>query len=466
MRPPKIWNSTPFKIAILNAASSSLLVLLTALIIYHNFHQLSRARIKQLLSDEYSVLTQRYAADGLDGLKRELNNAARAYSDEHRVYAVLSPADKIIAGNISTTPEFDGYKDLTPAQFGLKKTHRYIALSRRVDGYRVIIAFETDIFDRTSAMLSTTLVWASIAIIPLAILIGGIIGSATAARLRRMTAQIDRFAEGDTAARIDITGSHDDIDALAIQINEKLDRIERLMAAFRSIGADIAHDLKTPLSHLYLDLQSFAEENGADNPYSAKLSEAAEQTQSIVALFDSILNLARIENSPEAPPSEPVDLVTICKSLIETYEPIASDKEQSLKLVTKPAEPHVVFGDRRLLTQMIVNLIENAIRHTPQGVSIEVRIERQPNNSETLIVEDNGPGVAPGDRDNIFERFYRAEKSRTTPGSGLGMALVKAIADHHSAKISLNDAAPGLVVTVNFPARSPRKAGPTSHRIV
>ncbi len=452
MRPLELWKSTPFKIAILNAVTSALLIILTALILYHNFHALSRARLKHLLEDEYAFLEDSYATGGLPGLQSELNDEISAYANANRVYAVVSPGGGIIAGNARKVPDFKGFATLKPGSLGLTTSDNYMGLSRRLGDFKVVIAVENVFFDEISYDLYSTLLSVSFAIGIVSLIIGGVIGAGAASRLRGMAQSIDQFAKGDMATRIPVSGAGDDIDMLARQVNQKLDRIQELMTAFREIGADIAHDLKTPLSRLYLDLQTLAADCERDSDFRERLEGAVEQTESIGAMFEAILMLASLENSPKVAQAERIDLNALCQDLAETYEAIAADKNQSLTLRCSGTPQACVEGDRKLLAQMIVNLIENAIRHTPEGSSIGIDIAQNEENGAVLTIYDNGPGIPAEEREKVFRRFYRAEQSRTTPGSGLGMTLVHAIADKHHARIELDSANPGLIVRIRFPA--------------
>jgi signal transduction histidine kinase len=237
------------------------------------------------------------------------------------------------------------------------------------------------------------------------------------------------------------------MDHLAINLNAMLDRIQGLMESLKQVSADIAHDLRTPLSRLRHRLEAAREKAGSDgNPV---IEQSIADLDAILETFSALLRIAQIESGAQRAAFSDVSLGQIVSTVSEAYAPVAEDRSQRLEAIVEQTPS--IHGDRDLLTQMVANLIENPIRHCPPGVGITVEL-RQEAGAPTLCVADRGPGIAAAEREKVFRRFYRLEASRTTPGSGLGLALVKAVADLHGATVELSDNQPGLRVIVRFPA--------------
>jgi signal transduction histidine kinase len=236
------------------------------------------------------------------------------------------------------------------------------------------------------------------------------------------------------------------MDQLAVNLNAMLDRIQALMESLKRVSDDIAHDLRTPLSRLRHRLEAARGRTGPEGD--AVIEQSLAEVDAILETFSALLRISQIEAGARRAAFAEVSLERILSTLSEAYAPVAEDRGQRLKTVRTAVPP--ILGDRELLTQMVANLIENSIRHCPPGVEITVALALE-NGAPLLSIADTGPGIPARERENVLRRFYRLESSRTTPGSGLGLALVKAVADLHGASIELADNSPGLRVTVRFP---------------
>ena len=254
---------------------------------------------------------------------------------------------------------------------------------------------------------------------------------------------------GNLAERIPTRGTGDDFDLLSVSLNEMLDRIHTLMEGLRQVSNDIAHDLRTPLTRLRQRLEIARTRSTTVDEYRQLVDTVIRDTDEILKTFAAMLRVAEIEAGTARARFAPVDLSALLKAIVELYAALAEDQQQSLE--GRIDHGLVVRGDRELLTQMFVNLVENALRHTPPGTRIEVTaalVAGRP----VCGIADSGPGIPPAERDKVFRRFYRLDASRATAGSGLGLSLVAAIAELHHVKVELTDNAPGLRVTLHFPA--------------
>jgi signal transduction histidine kinase len=270
--------------------------------------------------------------------------------------------------------------------------------------------------------------------------------------LRRVDA-ISRTAEaiieGDLARRVPVRGTGDDLDRLAATLNHMLDRIASLMESLRQVSNDIAHDLRTPLSRLCQRLEEARTGARSVAEYERAVEGAVAEAEGLLGIFAALLRIAQVEAGAQRTAFRDVDLSVLVETVADAFTPVAEDEGHVLS--TQVAPGVVVHGDQELLSQMLVNLVENALRHTPRGSRTGVRLARAPGCGPVLAVEDDGPGVPEAERGRILRRFHRLEQSRTTPGSGLGLSLVAAVAELHGACLRVEDAKPGLRVSVAFP---------------
>jgi hypothetical protein len=245
--------------------------------------------------------------------------------------------------------------------------------------------------------------------------------------------------------------SGSEFDRLAATLNEMLDRIGELMDNLRQVSNDVAHDLRTPLARMQQALHAALA--GDDDP--ARLRAAAEaaaaRSQELLELFAALLRISEIESLRVRAGFRAVDLSGLAEEVADTLRPEFEDAAHGLRCTI--AAGIVVDGDRRLLAQLLVNLLENTLRHTPAGTCVRLELSRAHGVFE-LHITDDGPGIASGDRDAVLRRFTRLEHSRSTPGHGLGLSLVAAICKAHQFSLLLGEASPGLRVTITGPARA------------
>ncbi len=271
-------------------------------------------------------------------------------------------------------------------------------------------------------------------------------------RIEQIARTADAVSGRDLGVRAPVRNHEraDDIDRLALSVNRMLDRIAGLLASVRQVSDDVAHDLRTPLAHLKQRVETALAGPPSADLYRVALEGASEKIDEVLATFEALLSIAEMEaGSAEARPNL-LNLAAIAADVVEAYRPSAEDSGHRLEFEA-PASA-TVMGQRPLITQMIANLLANALIHTPAGASVLVKVARVEAGGARLSVSDDGPGVAAEERELIFRRFYRLDRSRTTPGSGLGLSLVAAIASIHGAKIEAADAAPGLRIAVDFPS--------------
>jgi signal transduction histidine kinase len=259
---------------------------------------------------------------------------------------------------------------------------------------------------------------------------------------------------GDMSRRISVTGAEDEFDALATNLNAMLERIEALMSGLREVSDNIAHDLKTPLTRLRNSAEAALRETG-EEAYREGLEHTIEKADELIKTFNSLLLVARLEAGALEGNAERFDIGRVVRDVAELYEPVA--EERGMQLAVNVGAGPQYTGNRQLIVQAVVNLIENAIKYsvkpgaaTDSAISINL-VDRA--DGVEIAVADNGPGIAPEDRERVLKRFVRLEKSRTEPGTGLGLSLVQAVGRLHGGGVRLEDNGPGLRVVLTLPKR-------------
>jgi signal transduction histidine kinase len=244
-----------------------------------------------------------------------------------------------------------------------------------------------------------------------------------------------------------LAGSNDEFDQLAININAMLDGIQDLTDGLRRVSQDIAHDMRTPLTRVRQKLEQAITNAKSGNGNGKILTSTVEDIDALLEAFNALLRIAQIQSGTRRAGFQAFDLSETLKHLFGDYESVAEDSGRHISAELEDAI--TLVGDKPLIVQMMVNLIENAIRHTPEGTAIVLRLNEAPGRIE-IMVADNGPGIPEAERERVFRRFYRRDASRHTPGSGLGLSLVSAVAELHNIELRLDDNQPGLRVTLSF----------------
>jgi signal transduction histidine kinase len=266
-------------------------------------------------------------------------------------------------------------------------------------------------------------------------------------RIDAITTTCRAIMAGHMDERIPVRHSRNELDQLGSTINDMLDRIAALLDSLRQVSNDIAHDLRTPLAHLRYRLERAQHNSRSAGEYEVAVNEAVADCDHILGLFASLLRIAQIESGARRTGMSELDLSDLLHEVAALYEPTISDDGRPF--VVNIAPGLFALGDRQLLYRLLANLLDNAIRHTSKASAIALDARRVPGRIQ-VVVSDRGSGIPPEDREAVFRRFYRRDQSRTTPGSGLGLALASAIADLHGTKIVLSDNDPGLRATIEL----------------
>jgi signal transduction histidine kinase len=454
LRPIRIFKTESFRSAALFATLFLILswVLLGA--VYWIVDDTETAALVGAIDADISTVRNGYRAEGLpeaiEVLNQRLGSGKYAGADLPGGYMqIQDAASGTQAGNVQ----------LNALQLGLFRLsvprNRDHASAAAVLGRGVYIAPGTYLFvGRDTASIAATrarILKAFAWIEGSAMLLAGMGGVFFSLQFMRRIDAIARTCQsiisGKFNDRIALRGSGDELDRLAVAINNMLDRIATLLDNLRQVSSDVAHDLRTPLTHLRNRLEEARQKAVTTDDYAALVTRAIEDTDHLLVIFAALLRISQIESGSRLAAFTALSLSELLERIYEMYRPVAEDAHQVL--LHEIQKDVRIRGDAELLTQMFSNLIENAIRHAPPGTRILIRLEAS-DCTVTAAVEDNGPGIPAAERDKVFRRFYRLTGSRTTPGNGLGLALVAAIANLHTAKIALADNHPGVCLRLSF----------------
>src|SRR5665213_724596 len=456
----RLLRTNAFRLAALYMAlfAASVLTLLT--FNYFSTANFVESQTEETIGAEITGLQEQYRDHGLLGLIETVNSRTNAERGEPTLYLLADPRLHRIAGNLSGWPQTVPIKpgwvrfNVELTRGGNPVTYEALASVLVLNGdYRLLVG--RDLRDAVVFRRRVEQTLFSAALMMLAL---GVIGGLFMTRnvLRRIEA-VNRTSasiiQGDFSERVPVTGSGDEFDQLAHNLNAMLDQIERLMAGMRQVTDNIAHDLRTPLSRLRARLEVTLLERPDANRYAEALAETIAEADQLLGTFNALLSIAEAEAGARRDNLAPVELDEIARSVADLYEPVA--EEQGLSLALDIAAPASARGDRHLLSQAIANLLDNALKYTPSGpVTLTVRRVGDAARGGQIRVEiaDTGPGVPAERREQVFDRFFRLENSRSTPGNGLGLSLVRAVAKLHGGEVRLEDNRPGLRAVMILPA--------------
>jgi signal transduction histidine kinase len=449
---PKLVRTTGFRLSALYALLFGACMLVLGAAALWSTRAALKEQLAHRIEAEMTLLEQEFRQSGIDGLLAAVEQRTRVKGNLD--YFVADPAGKRLAGDLSVISDQTGWIGYPAAAAGGnkpgKETEAALVLVKELDrGFRLGVG--EDLGDAAEVEDLFFGILAAVLGIVLVVGIGGglMLSAAFLSRIDMITRTADAIIAGDLSRRIERTGSGDDFDHLSTTLNVMLDRIAGLMDNLRQVSSDIAHDLRTPLSRLRQDLEAAQERELTAAELKSVLKSAVAETDVLLETFSSLLRIAQIEAGARRSAFQPVDLSQVMRTVTEAYAPAVEESGRLLR--TDFAEGVTVSGDRGLLSQLFANLVENALHHTPPGTTISLRLSRDAAGAIAEIA-DTGSGIPADERAKVFRRFYRLERSRTTPGSGLGLSMVAAIVELHHAVIELLDNEPGLRVAVRFPA--------------
>jgi signal transduction histidine kinase len=448
VRPPRVFRTATFRLAALYVLLFATSVAVLGVVVYLATAAALDRRLDARIAGEMETLKSAFQAGGLPRLEAEVRTHQRTRPAGPLDYLVFDAGGARLVGDLPIVPTQAGWSNVEDRESDGDISHRRVLVAALAGGTRLAVGADREQIDELEESILNGFASAFGAVI----ILGSIGGIALSLALLKRVETIRRTAEaiiaGDLAQRVPVRGTNDDLDRLSQTLNRMLDRIAELMESLRQVSADIAHDLKTPLARLRQRLETTQTRAQSVEEHNATIEAAIAEVDEILGIFSALLRIAQIEAGTRRSGFRDLDLSAVFANVADAFAPAAEDAGKRIDAKIKPA---IRFsGDRELLTQMLANLVENAIRHTPAGTRIEVSLG---SDRERIVgaVTDNGHGAPVEERERIFQRFYRLEHSRSTPGSGLGLSLVKAVADLHGIALDVRDAEPGLQIVMRFP---------------
>ena len=446
----RLLRSTPFRLALTFAFLFMLAFILSGAIVYQMMSADLAGQLDDTIKETYAVIAASYADNDPKELVETVESHATRSPKKEQLFSLTDAAGNRLAGNFTAAGLPDGFSMFGAEMPGLPQGTEYRAYSGAVGSNTLTVAISLSETEELETIMLMSFGWATLIITGLAVAGGALLASRVQLRLDGIAATMVDVSHGRLDTRIPLTGTGDDIDLVSSQVNAALDRLSGLVDGMKQVSANIAHDLKTPLNRLQMILDSASEKNLSGQKVGSELAEAHAESLQINETFDALLRIAQIEAGARKARFTDVDLGEILQTIAEIYTDVAEDDCKSLSSVELYQTAGRIHGDPELLTQMFANLVENALRHCPPGTTIKLSVARD-GDHVLAGVADNGPGIPADEREKVFQRLYRLDHSRSTPGSGLGLSLVRAIADLHGATIALEDCRPGLAVMVSFP---------------
>jgi len=437
----RVGNST-FGIALLVSLALTLGAVGIGALSYEVTHEALEQQLDHRTATETRALLAEPGRDRTAAIATGIARREAIPGPEHLDYLLVDAAGRHRAGRLAAdAPAQPGYLEFLPYRDGRIGQ----ALTTRLDdGALLVVSADRAVLDETDRRLLLLFTCAFGAMLLLGLGGAWTLGAVTRARLRGMDRAALAIIGGDLSRRMPVDASDSEFDRLSGTLNRMLDRIAALMTNLRQVSSDVAHDLRTPLTRLRNRLDEA--QNGAEAQRGAAIEAAIVQADELLEIFAALLRISEVEGLGVRKQFRPVALGAALLEFAETYRP---DAEASGHLLETDIDPAIeVLGDRRLLIQLATNLFDNALRHTPPGTRVRVVLASE-GDVAWLRVIDNGPGVAEAARDRLFERFSRAEKSRSSTGHGLGLALVAAIAAAHRGEAMLLPG-PGFGVAVSL----------------
>lgn len=456
-RLPRIFRTTAYLAAILQILAVALAGVVVGAILLSRVNDLVGAQVVETLRSDAQSLAEIARAGGRPALEAAI--ATRQREGQDRLFILVDGNDRKLAGNLNRwPPELErqaagGLFRYVVTQGGMETERLAAGVPLNLGGgLRLVVG--RDIEEQRRFLDGVRwLIVAGLAVIAAAGIVVGIVASRyVLRRISSITATAETIMDGDLGRRIPLAGSGDEMDDLAERLNAMLDRIERLLAGLREVSDNIAHDLKTPLNRLRNRAEEALRSPAGAPAYQEGLQRTIEAADEIIKTFNALLLIARVEAGTPDGSMERFDAGEALADLVDLYGPACDEAGFAIQFAA-PSDPTWLTANRQLVMQAVANLIENAIKYggSGEGGSIDV-VLGSADGRVAIAVSDRGAGIPAADRSRVLERFVRLDQSRTKPGTGLGLALVAAVARLHGGAVELGDHAPGLTVRLLLPA--------------
>jgi signal transduction histidine kinase len=455
----KLIRTTAFKLTLVYLSIFVLFAVSLLGYLALNTRRLVNEQITSTVQGEIRGLTEQYEEGGLRRLVTAVELRSRRPGSS--LYLVTTPTGEGLAGNVGALQagalNQTGWIEASYRRIDSPEGADRSALIQVVQlgGFRLLVGRDLDERERLYGIITNAGRWSFALVVVLGLAGGFFVSRGVLSRIDAMTGTAQTIMAGDLSGRLPVAGTGDELDRLADNVNAMLDRIVALMRGLTEVSDNIAHDLKTPLTRLRNRCEQALRQSTDVADYRAALESTIEESDELIRTFDALLMIARAESGHVRDNMTEFDAAEVARGVGELYEPLAEEKGLALKVDASASA--LVRGNRELMSQALANLVDNAIKYaTPDGglnghpAEIVVKTGNE-GERITLSVEDRGPGIPEADRGRVVERFVRLEKSRSEPGSGLGLSLASAIARLHGGELKLEDNHPGLRSVIALP---------------
>lgn len=459
----KTLRSKTFQLALLSIGGFGAIVLGLFDYVYWSTASFVLSRSDQAITSEYRSLRQAFERAGRDGLVKAID---RRGADKAFEYLLSDSSYARIAGNLARWPGGlhgqNGWADIDAKTASGELAHSALRVTFAVlpDGSHLLVGKDADELARFAAQIGWALAGGILLIVVLAGVASVFVTRRTVGRIESINATSRDIMERGLDQRMPLRGTHDEWDQLAENLNQMLDRIEMLMREVKQVTDNVAHDLRTPLARMRGRLEKAVAKSREPSYDQTLIADMIADLDDVLRIFSSLLRISQIEAGARTAAFRTLDLAEIAREVVELFD--AAAEEKGLRLALVADEGVFVTGDRDLLFEAVANLVDNAIKHSGAPGQVNVSIAAR-GGAGTLAVADRGPGIPAEEFQHVFKRFYRLERSRCSPGHGLGLSLVAAVAQLHNARIEMEDNHPGLLVRLIVPRmvrrESERQAG-------
>ena len=450
-----LFHSYTLRLALLYAIIFST----STLFLFYFFYLFTASYMTQQMDStiqaEIQGLAERYDQEGLQGLTTLIaERVNRQQATGNSIYLLTTFTLQPLVGNLDRWPKNASINN-DWIEFSLEineqtgETHLARAKIFRLPGqYGLLVGRDINQLTEAKRRIIQALTWGLVIMVLLAFMGGLVLSRRTVRKIERINQTTQSIMSGDLSRRVPVTGRNDDFDQVADNLNQMLDRIQMLMEDIRRVSDNIAHDLRTPLARLRQHLEEARLQEDPASKSAINLEQSIKEADSLLTTFNALLRIARIEAGQVKAGFSTIDFHTLLEDIVEFYEPLIEEKNQSLDTTL---EANIISqGDRDLLFQALANVIENAIKFTPVHGNLSISLIRL--STELIItIADDGPGIPASERDKVFRRFYRLDQSRGSSGNGLGLSMVAAVISLHSGTITLEDNIPGLRTIIRLP---------------
>lgn len=451
-----LWRLSSARLAVLFVVIFAAGVTLVLTAVYFLTARVLDREVDAVINAEVAHLIDDYARGGLLQLVTTLHRRADSWGRSGAIYLLTEANGYPIAGNLQGWPrDFDSYNDwiefeIDASEAGGIVAHPVRAQVFRLPGNRRLLV-GTDILERRrlASRLRTAMFWGVGSTVLLATLFGVSYSRRIRRRVRAFAATCESIIAGNLSQRLPVEASRDEFDELGAAVNRMLERIEQQTDMLRTTFDSAAHDLRGPLYRARVRIEETLQHEGLSDVARETMEATLAELERVQRTLGTLLQIAQADGRGRDVPTETVDVAALAREMVELYKPEAGTRDITLEYAG--ADVATVSGNRQLLAQAVVNLIENAIKYVPSGGRIDVQVESD-SATVTVLVADNGPGIPASERQRILQPFVRLERDREQVGSGLGLSLVAAVMRLHRASIELLDNHPGLIVRCALPA--------------